>query len=248
MAEVSRTELLEVFDGKEIAIVGVTLEPDTGRLIVLDANSGLYVLGESGALTQLADLSMMIPQDTPLWSQFTDVVALGNGKFAMTAMNDGFLLDLERETFTQYFCYVPGDIIVEFPEGVQMTRSVTYDPATQTLYAQPQTFLDGSMSEPVLSQVGQFDIEGGEGYGWVDMPALDFIAGGIAVRNSDELLLGEGATVHRYIMSQEQIVEEIDLSDFGVQQIDAMAMVPQTNTLWVVDGVSQSLIEIALNL
>src|SRR5262252_9828389 len=84
---------------EDAVLVGVALAPD-GKRYVLDRRSGLYELGESSA--------------TPVWTTLgsgdstwaiatglgllpivlTDVVALDNERFAITAENDGFLLDL----------------------------------------------------------------------------------------------------------------------------------------------------------
>lgn len=82
-------------------VVGVAMSPE-GKRYILDRNSGLYELDASGA---------RLVYITPDSIETTDVVALGFDRFAVTAVNDGFLLDLHNQSFERYFCYLPGDFV-----------------------------------------------------------------------------------------------------------------------------------------
>jgi hypothetical protein len=80
-------------------LVGVTITPD-GKRYVLDQRSGLYELGESSA-------SLVFNTSGLNGVELTDVVALDNDRFALTAENDGFLYDKRTQAFESYFCYLP---------------------------------------------------------------------------------------------------------------------------------------------
>src|SRR6185436_11730908 len=94
-------------------LTGVTVSP-SGKTFVLDELSGLYEVGPSQAKLVFgrADLARL-GADPSL--AFTDVAALGEQRFALTAENDGFLLDLEANSFSSYFCYLPSVTPAEPP-------------------------------------------------------------------------------------------------------------------------------------
>ena len=109
----------------------------TGKTCVLDDAAGLYRVAPDGTAALVRALAALPTPDVPVRPPFTDVVALGDGRFALTAIGDGYLLDLGADTMRQYFCYEPGG----FPEDEeQRTTAVTYDPVAARLYAQPRTF------------------------------------------------------------------------------------------------------------
>jgi hypothetical protein len=243
----SRTSLRAAFGEEDVNVVGVTVDPNTGARYVMDADRGLFEL-TGGGVELIADLDMLVPSDRALSSPFTDVAALGDGKFAMTAANDGFLLDLDQQTFESYFCYVPGEIIDEYAPMpiVQLTRSLTYDPESRLLFAQPQTFGNDTTGEVLRSQIGQFLPSGGEGFGWMEIEDTDFLAGGIATAEGQTLLLGKGSKLYPYEMNALSFDEAIDLAEYGIAAIDGMVRIPGTDRMLIVDALSDELVEITL--
>jgi hypothetical protein len=241
------SSLRAALGASDVDVVGVTIDPISRERWVLDASSGLYRLTADGAELK-AGLDRMVTFDRPPESAFTDVAALGHGRFAMTALNDGFLLDLEASSFSRYFCYVPGEIVDDFPDQqiVQLTRSLTYDPETQLMYAQPQTFEESTGGDRLLSQIGQFSLSGGEGFGWLEIGDEDFGAGALVKIGANEMLLGRESKLYRYDMETWELGEEVDLDDLGVEEIEGMARDPETGNLLIADGRSDSLFEIGL--
>ena len=67
---------------------------------VLDRVSGLYLLEDATR----ARLVFAAPSGIDL----TDVVALGGERFAVRPRTIGFLLDVHNQSFSSYFCYLPG--------------------------------------------------------------------------------------------------------------------------------------------
>jgi hypothetical protein len=238
--------LRAAFDADDVDVVGVTVAPDTGKRYLLDADRGLFELDGAG-IKEIAGLGAMIPSDSSVESAFTDVAALGRDRFAMTALNDGFLLDLDAGTFEQYFCYVPGEIIDEYPEPiVQMTYSLTYDFEAQLMYAQPRTYEGDTDGKVLRSQIGQFSTQGGEGFGWSEIEDLDFEAGGMTAIGQGQVLLGEGSKLHRYDMRSAAFTDRIDLGDYGIDRIDGMSWDANSGRVLIVDGNTDRLVEIEL--
>ena len=239
-----RTQL----DAEDVQITGITVDPNDGTRYVLDASRGLFELTEEGAV-MIAHLEQLQTWDRPLASALTDVASLGDGKFAMTAANDGFLFDLNEGTFEQHFCYVPGEIIDDYaPTPIQqLTRSLTYDPKSNRMYAQPQTFANDTTGEVLRSQIGTFELTGGEGFGWIELADLDFLAGGLIILEDGSALLGRGSQLHPFSMGEARFDEPLELSSYGVTAIDAMAYDWQNKTILVVDALTDELVEITLN-
>src|SRR4051794_14886165 len=80
----------------DIKAVGVAVDP-TGARYLLDETAGLYRL-DGDAATLVLPLVDFPPPNVPLTPPLTDLVALGEGRFAMTAIGDGFVLDLAHHT------------------------------------------------------------------------------------------------------------------------------------------------------
>ena len=239
------TALKTVLGSDKIDVTGVTVDRD-GTRYVLDARAGIYRLDGENA-TLVASLSELTGFEAFPASEFTDFVALGDGRFALTAVNDGFLFDANTKEFSRYFCYVPGDIIdPEAPIPVQqLTRSVTYDATLDKLFAQPQTFREGLQGPPEAAEVGRFDIEGGEGYGWIDLGDAAFSAGGIAVEAGGTMLLGEKKALYRLDLESEQFTKAYDLTKLGIGDIGGLAV--DGDHVLIVDTIRQDLVEIALD-
>jgi hypothetical protein len=192
-------------------LVGVAVTAE-GRRYLLDRNSGLYELGASSArlvfpISELATRFGLSP-DTEL----TDVVALDSMRFAVTAENDGFMLDLEASTFSSYFCYFPAPSPTDTPptatppvvvvptsvsqelrrQGIavkERTESVAFSPERSQLFAQPQTIrLD--TGEIVGSELFVFRDSGGQPIEVRPMPSSSFLAGGMIAIDGLRVLLG----------------------------------------------------------
>lgn len=241
-AELVTVESERALQGMEETI-GVTVDPVSGEQYVLDNNRGLLRVGE-GEFETIASITMLGRTD------FTDVVALGDGRFAMTVMNDGFLLDLSNESLEQFFCYLPGEIIEEFPAPArvdQVTNSLAYDAEANVMFAQPQTFIteDGE-TRLESAQIGEFDARnGGEGYGWINLDK-EINAGGLAVESSDTLLLGVGTELHRLRLSTGDIERIAELDAVGIGNIDGITALAD-GRLSILDGDNNRLVTIRLN-
>lgn len=199
---------------KDAALVGVTVSPE-GKRYVLDRKSGLYEVGTSTAKLVFATTDLATRFGVRSDLELTDVVALGLEQFAVTAENDGFLLDLHNGTFASYFCYLPaappatGDPGVGTPpstndgpmsisqrlaaQGIavkQRTESVAFTSDGKFLFAQPRT-VRMDTGETAGSEVFMFAESGGQP---VQIRAIDdpnFVAGGMIAVNSQWLLLGQ---------------------------------------------------------
>lgn len=210
------------------APVGVTVDPSTGDVFVLDRGAGLLRLGASE--------HEVVMSAAALGNQaFTDVVALGQGRFALTVPNDGLLLDLNAQSLETFFCYLPGDIIEEFPDGEveQLTDSLAYDPIREEMVAQPRTFVTEEGERRVeRAEVGFFDaVQGGEGYNWISVDR-ELLAGGIAFAGSDSILLATEGRILRLERSTGAMTTFADLSSFGIGVIDGLS--PQADGTYLV--------------
>ena len=128
------------------------------------------------------------------------------GQLALTAIVDGFLLDLAAGTLTRHVCYEPGG----FPEyQEQRTNALGFDPSTGRLYAQPRTFDDpGTL---LRSEVGMDAAHTGLDLHWWSLPN-DLDAGGLIVTGPNQLVLGVGARLHRYDLTASRLTPLDDLT------------------------------------
>ncbi|MEM7678901.1 MAG: hypothetical protein AAF449_23215, partial [Myxococcota bacterium] len=226
--------------------VGLTVEPNTGRRFVLDERQGIYQLLDEG-VQRIASIEQITAQGDVPQSDFTDFVSIDEGQFALTAMNDGFLYDLATQTLSSYFCYVPG-FIDDLPGGdgevFQLTESVTYDPDANLMFAQPQTFNTANPNVVLLSQIGRFEMSGGEGFGWVDAPDLNFRAGAMAAVGNGELMLAEGSRLLRVDATTGAVNGQVDLAEFGLQNVHALTYDRSTQSLLAIDQPTAILYEL----
>jgi hypothetical protein len=239
------------------APVGVTVTPD-GKRYVLDQRSGLYEVGK--------DHATLVFNTTGLSGlELTDVVALDADRFAVTAENDGFLLNLRTSELTSYFCYLPsvpppvdepGGSAGRAPpfnpplsisqtlqlEGVavkQRTESVALNPDTRQLFAQPRTIrLDtGGVAG---SELFVFAEGGGEPIRVLPFAQTDFVAGGMVAAPASRLLLGAGSAIFESTPDGElRLIRQLD----AAIDIAGMARAPD-GSLWVLDGSSSRLLKL----
>ena len=244
-------EALGVIDAE---VVGVTVDPLTGQRYVLDQFEGIFELAADGSailLSSIEDLPVPAILPRSLW---TDFVAMGEGRFALTALSDGYLLDLAQDTMVEYFCYEPGDMLWE---QQQLTHSVTFDPQRGVLYAQPITFEEGGFESPValFSSIGEYSLEGGQPSSWFDLDDTTFLAGGAAVDGDGTLLLGRGVEVYRFDPwsgQQPELVGQLPARTGSASQllaaprIEAMAVDVSNGELLVVDASVDQLLTMRL--
>jgi hypothetical protein len=228
----------------DAVLVGTTITPD-GKHYVLDQRSGIYELSDSKAT--------LVWNTTGLGGvELTDVVALDANRFAVTAENDGFLLDLETHAISSYFCYLPPiqPDLTEDPvsvsqtlqqQGIQVkqrTESVAFNPVSRQLFAQPQTIrLDNGAVAG--SELFVFAPEGGEPI-QVRPLASSFIAGGMVTAAEDRLIFGAGAQIYELTLESE--FKYIRSLNAGTN-VTGMARSP-SDELWILDGAAQRLVKL----
>jgi len=226
-------------------VVGVSIDPLNGQRYLLDRFAGIFELDEDGSATLLRAIDEFPTPDVLPQSLWTDFVAMGEGRFALTALSDGFLLDLEQDTMVEYFCYEPEDM--PFWEQ-QLTHSVTFDHGRGLLYAQPITFEEGGFEDPVAlsSSVGAYSLEGGQPVSWFQLPEQDFLAHGAAIDDDGSLLLGRDNEIYRFDPSGASEPQLLGVLS-NVDRIEGLAVDAAKNTLLVVDGGRDELVEVPLD-
>ncbi len=222
-------------------LVGVTIAPN-GKRYLLDQRSGLYELNGANAT--------LVWNTTGLTGiELTDVVAVDADHFAVTAANDGFLLDLRSHSLASYFCYLPpiqpqteepisvSQVLQE--QGIevqQRTDSVAFNPDSGQLFAQPRTFrLD--TAAVAGSELFVFGQTGGQPIQVFPL-AEDFVAGGMTVRNGGRLLLGARNAIYEFTAGSFNLLKELDPS------VDITGMASANGTLLLLDGAGQRLFTI----
>jgi hypothetical protein len=235
----SRIDLRAALGVTDANVVGVTVAPDSDRQFLLDTDVGLVELDGDGNASVAIAMTAMPDPGVEVRLPYTDVVALGNEQFALTAIGDGFLLDVAARTSRLHFCYEPGFMPDDFN---QRTDSVTYDAARDEIIAQPQTF-DGE-GALVQADVGFFDRASGFDLEWKSVDQ-NMLAGGIAAVGAS-VYLGRGSKLLHHDRATGMVVEVDDLARFGVGRIEGLAHRAGSASLLVVDGEHDELVEIAL--
>jgi hypothetical protein len=234
-------------------LTGVAVTPE-GQTYVLDQRSGLYEIGKSTAKLVFATSDLATRFGISPAPMFTDVAALGAERFALTAENDGFMLDLHGGTFTSYFCYLPApgpssppqvlSVSTQFRQaGIavkERTESVAFSPDSLQLFAQPQTIrLD--TGEVVGSELFVFPESGGQPTQVTAMAELGFLAGGMVAVGGQSLLLGAHDRLYRATATGLPTL----LRDFEAPiEIVGMARADD-GALLLLDGAGQRLLEVS---
>ncbi len=195
------TDLAALLGVEDASPVGITVAPDTGDRYVLDEVHGLFKLDDDGA-TRVRSLAEFPEADVWPQSAWTDIAALGDDRFAVTAQSDGYLLDIRANTLMQHFCYEPG--WGEWETSYELTTSLGYDPESNSIIAQPQSRTVDELGESVTgAAVGVYDanIGGAAPEPWLDLPDASFLATGMAVESVESILLVEDdGDIHRFTM------------------------------------------------
>jgi len=234
--------------------VGVAVDP-SGRRYVLDRRSGLYEVDGSGARLVVSITDVAATLGLALDLELTDVAALGEGRFALTAENDGYLFDLRDRSVRSYFCYFPPTNADPTPppeassvsqtlqrEGVpttQRTESVAFSAETGFLFAQPRTIrLDtGAIAG---AELFIFLSSGGQPFQVRSLPDPTFIAGGMVV-SGQEVLLGS----HDKIYAMTARTPATLVHDFQAPlEITGMAREPDGDLL-LLDGAGRRLLKVS---
>lgn len=218
---VTRTDVGKMLGVTDGSPVGITVTPDTGELVLLDANHGVYVLQEDRTF-RLAMSNEDLHAQIDAFA-FTDIAALGSNQFAITAPGDGFLLDLNAGTIVQHFCYVPGSWI-NVNLWTQTTNSVAFDTTTGRIVAQPVTIPINGW-QPVDAQVGTFPITGGEGDDWHSIESSEFLADAISCDLNGLLWLVRNNELYTFDLDTDELHFEQSLDRFGTELIVGMAWV-----------------------
>jgi hypothetical protein len=239
-------DLALALDIAEPQVIGVTIDPVTGQRFVLDAQAGLFAVMDDGSAALVRSQEDFPTPDLPAISSWTDFVALGDNRFAVTARSNGYLLDLVADTMTQYFCYEPGffDQVLE-----QLTEGVSFDPDAGLLYAQPATYdvsgESGPVDQAIEAAIASYTLDGGQPVAWFGIDDVDFLAGGIAVDRDGTLLLARGNELHRFTPEGDGRLELIGILD-GVERVEGLTVDPETGELHLIDGDRARLIRVKL--
>ncbi len=238
-------DLRAAIGASDVDVVGLTISPDTQKRYALDSERGIFELGADGSLTLVLALEDFPSADESIQSEFTDIAAMGNNRFALTALNEGYMLDLNTNTLLRHFCYLPDDL--EDTGVYQMTHSVTFDAESGQIYAQPQTFseIDNSL---VASSIGRFAEGNGAEQQWFALPESSFVAGALSVNPEGNLLLGNGSNLNVFDLSSQTMGQSLSLRSFGIRDIKGMAIDAAADELLIVDGESDKLLVLPLSI
>ena len=239
--------------------VGVAIDPTGTTRFVLTEQSGLYALGD-GAATLVFDTNRLPVADSLPELPFTDVVALSNKRFALTAKNEGYLLDTQDGSLTRFFCYFPPSDDLEdsgeqsisqtlTAEGVavyQITLAVTHNANLGLLFAHPVT-VDANDGDVYGAEVGAFSDLTGEPLQWSVVPSGKLAtagATGMVVDDSGMITLARGVDLYSYDgVAVPSLIDSLDR--YGVGEIEGLAAVPGTDHILVLDAELRQLVELA---
>lgn len=216
--------------------VGVAVDPG-GTRYVLDEQAGLYRLDGATATLVLPLADFPVP-DVAVTPPFTDLVALSPGRFAITAIGDGLVLDLGARTLTSYFCYVPDGLPEDYS---QRTDAVAYDAVTDRIFAQPLTF--DSAGTLLSSQLAEYLGDSGINVDWFPLDNAVH-AGAMAVVPGRGLVIADGLQLIDF--DGQRLAPDVDLGTLGLSAADGMAFDAARQSLLVVDDLHDVLTEIPL--
>jgi len=241
-------------------LVGVTVDPTGAKRFVLSEESGLYAIADDG-VTLVFDTNHLPESDFTPELPFTDVVALSSKRFALTAKNEGYLLDIQDQSLTRFFCYLP-DVDPQAPvasqqsisqqlaaQGIdvyQITQAVTHNAELGFLFAYPITV--GSADGFIYgAEVGVFSDLTGEPLNWTLVQGGELATAGATGMVADDLgvlTLSRGAELYNYVGSGSPSLIG-SLEPLGVGEITGLAAVPGTDHILVLDGQLRQLVEVA---
>ncbi len=239
----ARFDLRVAMSAADVTPVGLALDTD-GTRYLFDEDAGLLRIDGATVASVVDTSSMPDPGPTaPIKPPFTDIIAYAPHVFAITALNDGYLLDTQAMTLTQHFCYLPGGeggggapVVSE-----QRTDAIAFDAAANRIYAQPIS--RDAVGGFIKSDIAVYDATTGTDLSWYPMAAD--VAATAMMTNAGGLLLGQGSILSQWFSRPNPDAIE-DLERFGVRSIDGMAIDRDANTLIVVDKVTDAVFDIDL--
>jgi hypothetical protein len=237
----ARVDLRVAMNIYDVHPVGLAI--NEGKRFIFDESVGLFRIDGDEAIEVVGRSSMPDPGPTaPIRPPFTDLVAYAPNVFAITALGDGYLLDIEAMTLTQHFCYFPIEEDSTPMAIEQRTDAIAFDAATNSLYAQPVTRdVAGTF---IRSEIAMYDARTGDDTSWYFVE--DDVAATAMITLDGSLVLAQGSVLTRRAINGTQPRVVDDLARYGVQSIDGMVIDSATNTLIVVDRVADAMFDIDL--
>lgn len=238
----AKLDLRSAMHSADVKPVGLAVTADGARY-VFDENAGLVRIDGDSVVEIVAMNEMPNPGPTaPIKPPFTDLIAYAPNVFAITALNDGYLLDTQAMTLTQHFCYLPGGeggggapVISE-----QRTDAIAYDAAANRIYAQPVS--RDAVGTFIKADIAIYDATTGSDLEWNQVNS-DVAATAMMIARAGDLILGQGSKLTRWTHRSTPSKLD-DLERFGVMSIDGMAFDREANTLIVVDSVADAIFDI----
>jgi hypothetical protein len=223
-----------------VSATGITIDTN-GKRFVWVRDLGLHELTPEGAKFTFG--ASFLGANTVL--DFLDVAILDENRIALVAQNEGSVVSRQTGELLNRFCYLPGSLQREDPSAWQLSRALAFDPAENRLYVQPQTFT-GFGGEVTTSQLGLFDPSISEPLEWQTFSDRSFAAGGMTVVSRQGTYLGMGSRLYRYNAVERRFDKWWDLFSL-VTSIEGLAWDRTANTLVVLDGPRQELVEFRLD-
>jgi hypothetical protein len=220
----------------DLTPVGVTVDL-SGNRYFLDEQLGIFRFDADGRATRMMAIDELPVIKSPVVTlPYTDLVYLEDGLFALTAVNDGFLLNTIAHTLTQYFCYVPDGT----PAWLwQRTDALAYDAVSDRIWAQPRTY----DTEGVLqsTEMAAYDRHTGVLTDWYVL-SENLFAGAMIVLPDQRIFAAEGSLLKQYVLGEYTLTPVLSLADIAVQRIDGLAL--DGDKLLVLDGATDALWEL----
>ncbi len=235
------------------AWVGVSEAPD-GERFAYHTTGGLYRLDDDGAVLLANPADILADAESLPTSDFHDIAAMGGGRFAIVADNDGFLYDHNFGLLTRHFCYLPGETIddpagwgpdpVPTEEGMlQRTLSLDYDPVMDRIVAQPRTY-DEVTGQTQAAHVASFDGATGLDQEWYQIGDRELLAGGL-IELGRTVILGRGTELVAFDRNDRTLAAVLDLGDL-VDDISGLSRSGRAGTVLVTDEGRDQLLEVTL--
>lgn len=224
----------------DLDLVGVAVDPMSGERLVLDRSNRLFTIDPQGVTSLRADLRSSWGE-TPLH----DICAVTTDEVFAVASGFGLKVNLVTHEAQSHFCLEPE------PEPGQMnpwdelrheTHAIACDLESSLIFGQPQTLpRDGEDAAPLRSEVSLYDLPSGQDIGWYPLPSELFLAGGM-VSVGESIFLGRDSMISSYTLWSGALEPVLDLSPWGVQKIEGMAVDLEAELLLVIDGADSELL------
>ncbi|MDP2274268.1 MAG: hypothetical protein Q8K32_26220 [Archangium sp.] len=220
---------------------GITID-NNGKRYIWANNVGVQELTPDGWNTILSAQAVQ----TNTVFDIQDLAVLDDNRIALVAQNEGTVVSRQTAQALNRFCYLPGSLQQQDRTAWQLSRALAFDASENRLYVQPQTFT-GFGTEATTSQLGLFDPAISEPLEWQSFSDKNFAAGGMAVVSRQGTYLGAGSKLYRYNAAEKRFDKWWELSGLSISNIEGLAADRTTNTLVVLDGARQELVDLRLD-